>query len=212
MSILPKDEAFDRLREGAGSFPGAWLFAGGGVISGNPSEAGGTAAWVILECAGDGVIEKRGACLIEPENGPVSNNYTEMEAVLLGMVYVVRNPRAYIVSDSLVTLRRLFEAVPWSSTTDAAATEAQRRRLSNWVNAGYITADTRGILLAGHPSPADLESGIGKHGYPVRELNVWCDKACTSIARLVARVAQERGVDRREATRLLVRGRSVTVS
>lgn len=208
MSILSTDAALALINDPPQ--PSTWLFADGGVISGNPSDAGGTAAWALHYIGPFGVIHYRwGAYLIAPMHGPVSNNYTEMEAVLLGLDFLSRDTVRrvdFIVSDSLTTLRRIFETVPWSSSTDQRATDSQRTRLQLCRDLSLITRQTRGILLSGHPSPAQLAAGVGKNGYPVHPANAWCDTACTAIARVVALVAQDLGVTRAEAALRLVTG------
>jgi hypothetical protein len=49
--------------------------------------------------------------------------------------------------------------------------QIQRARLTHWDEIKYI-------LLDGHPTKKQLETGIGKRGGPGSKHNVWCDDAC----------------------------------
>ena len=53
---------------------------------------------------------------------------------------------------------------------------AERARLRKWERIEYVRLD-------GHPTTAQLASGVGKRGGPVSEHNKWCDRACGEQAR-----------------------------
>lgn len=157
------------------------IYCDGGVVSSNPSQYGGTWAWRILE--GDTEVENQSGLLTNDQNGGVlvTNNVTEMLAALRGveagrrLFGMERTMRLY--SDSWVTLTRLFQ-------------QAKRKNLPLWLSdkldymlrKGYF-ANVEYTLLNGHPTKAELETGVGKRGYPTSIHNVWCDKACGEIAR-----------------------------
>lgn len=148
------------------------LYADGGVIGGNPSEIGGTWAWrhVGLDGeinSGSGVIAPREAGL-----AVVTNNLTEMLAVLKGLQALPDGWQGVVYSDSNVTLGRVFRGWKWANipTWVHDLYRQQVERLA-WSSIDFV-------LLAGHPTAAQLAAGTGRHGYPVSEHNVWCDKAC----------------------------------
>lgn len=148
------------------------LYCDGGVIAVNPSNFGGTFAWrLVYE---DGTARGAGSVLTFSRNGgPVTNNQTEMLALLTGLERLPNDWAGTIYSDSQITLGRVFESWKWTHIPAwmHVMFKMQRQRLENWEQIKYV-------LLAGHPTRAQLFSGVGKHGYPVSEHNVWCDKAC----------------------------------
>jgi ribonuclease HI len=148
------------------------LYCDGGVIAVNPSKIGGTYAWRLLYS--DGLARGAGAVLTVQQNGgPVTNNQTEMLALLSGLMRCPDTWAGTIYSDSQVTLGRIFLGWKWSNipTWMHKIFQEERKRLVNWEQIKYT-------LLDGHPTKAQLLSGIGKRGHPVSEYNVWCDKAC----------------------------------
>lgn len=149
------------------------LFVDGGVIGSNPSMIGGTYAYrLIFE---DGSNAGRGNVITPTEiGGPVTNNQTEMLAMLEGLKRLPDYWTGTIYSDSAVTLGRVFSGWKWKNipTWMHQLYKEQRARLTCWSDIKYVQLD-------GHPTKAQLLSGIGKRGNPVSEHNVWCDQACT---------------------------------
>lgn len=152
------------------------LYTDGGVIKKNPSEIGGTWAARYVVC---GEVKKELSGTITPKAAglpTITNNLTEMLALLRDLEMLPETFNGYILSDSQITLGRTFQGWKWSNIPNwmHAIYQVQRQRL-RW---NLITP----VLLAGHPTKEQLEKGIGKHGYPVSEHNVWCDKACGAEA------------------------------
>lgn len=154
------------------------VYADGGVIGSNPSAIGGTYAYRLIE-------EDRqvGHCidgafvLTARENGaPVTNNQTEMMAVLSALELVPDDWAGTLYSDSQVTLGRVFVGWKWANVPQFMHEKykALRARLTRF-------EDIKFVLLDGHPTKAQLQAGIGKRGGPVSEHNVWCDHACTAV-------------------------------
>jgi ribonuclease HI len=148
------------------------LYVDGGVIGANPSMIGGTYAYRLID--EEGVFLGRGHVLTTFQvGGPVTNNQTEMMALLEGMRRLPDHFAGKIFSDSQVTLGRAFMGWKWKNIPAWMHTiyQEQRARLTYWDDIQYV-------LLDGHPTKKQLELGIGKRGGPVSVHNVWCDTAC----------------------------------
>lgn len=155
------------------------LYADGGVIGRNPSTIGGTYAYRILD--DKGCVVEQGCRSISPSSmnmgASVTNNQTEMLAILEGIKHLPDDFDGTIYSDSNVTLGRLFRKWKWTNIPEWMKDifKQETRRLINWKK-------VQGTLVQGHPTKDELEIGMGHKGYPVSEHNVWCDSACQSIA------------------------------
>lgn len=157
------------------------LYTDGGVIGRNPSKVGGTWAYrlvsangVILEEA-SGILHARGM-----PRGVVTNNQTEFYAVVKGLESLPAGWCGTIASDSLVTLHRFFDGWKMTNIPPWLVERASKAmRCLNWGECAYL-------LLAGHPSAAELASGYSTKGTPVSEHNVWCDEACAKEAAALA--------------------------
>lgn len=154
------------------------LYADGGVIRKNPSPIGGTWAWrqVNQQDTKKHIIGNQTSGLITVADSgmnTVSNNLTEMLAIVHGLFSLPVMWSGVVLSDSELSLNRLFiEETPWRNIPDWLRTKADlaRARL-DWINCTYI-------LLSGHPTKADLARGYKLGKYPVSIHNVWCDEAC----------------------------------
>lgn len=148
------------------------LHVDGGVIGTNPSMFGGTYAWRLIsddrEPAGHGAV-----VTTTQMGGPITNNQTEMLALLEGLKQLPGDWTGTIYSDSQVTLGRAFLGWKWKNIPEwmHQLYRKQRARLVGWNSVQYV-------LLDGHPTKEQLLSGIGKRGHPVSEHNVWCGEAC----------------------------------
>jgi len=149
------------------------LYVDGGVIASNPSLVGGTYAVRLVYDDGQ-VYGYSGVLSARNMGGAVTNNQTEMLALLQGLNSLPDDWCGTIYSDSAVTLGRVFQGWKWQNIHEWMHEKyrMQRRRLINWDQIKYV-------LLDGHPTRAQLLSGVGKRGHPVSIHNVWCDKACT---------------------------------
>lgn len=153
---------------------GWWVFADGGVIGSNPSPVGGTWAYRLLQ---EGQIRCEDCGFIPPKYGPVSNNLSEIVAVVRGLETArhYRASQVSIASDSLVTLRRLsYPRAAWNGVPTP---------VREWALAVLREVEVvEAVLLDGHPTRAQLEAGVGKSGRPVSVHNVECDRACNLVA------------------------------
>lgn len=151
------------------------LYVDGGVIGANPSMIGGTWACRLIHNTGrtrdfSGVIQPHQMVHFKE---PVSNNQTEMLALLEGLRRLPDDFNGTIYSDSQVTLGRAFMGWKWKNIPSwmHAVYQLHRHRLKKWDEIEYV-------LLDGHPTKAQLAAGVGKRGHPVSLHNVWCDQAC----------------------------------
>jgi ribonuclease HI len=153
------------------------LYVDGGVIGHNPSALGGTWAARLLH---EGEIVWGISGTITPEDArveKVTNNLTEMLALVKGLQCLPWDWRGTVFSDSQITLGRAFEGWKWKNIPPWLYGEFgnQAARLVHWSQIHYA-------LLDGHPTKKQLEAGIGKRGGPVSIHNQWCDQACTAQA------------------------------
>ena len=149
------------------------LFVDGGVVGTNPSLFGGTYAWRQVV---NGVAALEGAHFITPADArvpAVTNNLTEMLAMIKGMESLPHDWNGTVLSDSQITLGRVFLGWKWNNVPAWVHRRFQsvRARLANYEAFEHV-------LLAGHPTRKQLEAGVGRHGYRVSIHNVWCDEAC----------------------------------
>lgn len=152
------------------------LYTDGGVIHVNPSPMGGTWAWCLVE-NGQRLRQDSGLLLPTAEYPTVSNNVTELYALVAGIEALPEDWAGLIFSDSWVSLQRLFLG-------------AKLKNVPPWLveRLGAIQASGRLArmtyqLLDGHPTAAQLLDGKGKRGGPVSEFNVWCDEECGRVGR-----------------------------
>ncbi|MDR3572831.1 MAG: hypothetical protein P4L50_03135 [Anaerolineaceae bacterium] len=156
------------------------LFCDGGVVGKNPSEIGGTWAFRLLT---DGIVtcEKSGHITPEDAQMPVvTNNLTEMIALIKGLQNTPTDWIGTVCSDSQVTLGRVFQGWKWNGIPLWMHKQFQQivKEHTNWDKIDYVRLD-------GHPTKEQLKSGIGKRGGPVSIHNQWCDKACGKQAELL---------------------------
>lgn len=160
------------------------LYADGGVIGSNPSLRGGTWAWCQVNAAGQRSCTNSGMITPDVAQMPaISNNLTELLALVEGLESLPEGWQGTIYSDSWVSLQRVFR-------------HARLKNVPDWLVARLQALQKRGhlyqygyTLLDGHPTKAELAVGRGKRGHPVSEHNVWCDQECNRLAR----AAQQNG-------------------
>jgi ribonuclease HI len=183
-------------REGGGGSPGGdtakgvraptpavdWLqvaavYADGGVIGRNPSPLGGTWAFCYVNAIG-GRLYGTGGSITPAEAGlpAVTNNLTELLAVVLALECLPWGWEGRVYSDSQVTLRRLRRPAKtkWAG-------------VPQWLKGRVFAAVARlGVvayhLLAGHPTAGELRNGKRHDGTPVSAHNCWCDSRCSEEA------------------------------
>jgi ribonuclease HI len=154
------------------------LYADGGVVGANPSMIAGTFAFRLIRDDGDPIGFSK---IVTPAEmgGPVTNNQTEMMALLEGLKRLPDYFTGTIFSDSAVTLGRVFDGWKWKNipTWMHKIYKQERARLYYWDQITHV-------LLDGHPTKAQLIAGVGKRGHLVSEHNVWCDQACKQAGEL----------------------------
>ena len=144
----------------------------------NPSYIGGTWAWCAVDA--NGVLLGRNSGVIPAvftyELDGVSNNLAEWQAAVRALEAMPQGVRIELCSDSEITIGRLF----WNWSTAKGLPNTWVRRGLNAKR--QLGGTVRPVLLEGHPTRAELRAGRGaKHGWPVSEHNVWCDKECSRL-------------------------------
>lgn len=151
------------------------IYTDGGVIKKNPSEIGGTWAWVGVDADGRAVVERYGAVPCPP-NRKITNNHTEQIAIVKALEEMPDGWSGKVLSDSNCALGRVFKGRSEKNLPKNISERSKKavRRL------GEIET----VLLQGHPTKKDLASGIGaKRGLPVSIHNVRCDELCGLAAK-----------------------------
>lgn len=151
------------------------VYSDGGVKGANPSHRGGT--WAFVYVAQNVVIHSDSGIVKPYDIGlpTVSNNVTELLALLLALEQLPDDWSGQAFTDSLITLRR-FESI-------GAKMNGVPDFLAERVREQVRRHDYTLTLLAGHPSKADLLRGhkleaSGEPGYPVSKFNAMCDDLC----------------------------------
>ncbi len=148
------------------------IYADGGVIQINPSSIGGTWAWCHVSAENIRVRTASGVVLPRQSCPLITNNLTEMIALVKGMEALPQGWAGCIYSDSQITLGRLFEGWKMSGIPAVLIRQgAEAMARLDWARCTYV-------LLDGHPTKAQLLAGRGKRGGPVSEHNVFCDRQC----------------------------------
>lgn len=161
--------------------PPSALYTDGGVIGQNPSPIGGTWAWCMVDAEGTLLRHASGwVNPVEMNAEAVTNNHTELMALVLGLEALPETFAGTVYSDSWVSLQRVFLAAKLANVPAWLV-----ERLQAIQRSGRL-ATLRFQLLDGHPTRAQLDAGIGKRGNPVSTWNVWCDEQCSALAREVS--------------------------
>ena len=154
------------------------LFTDGGVIGMNPSPIGGTWAFCLVDSAGERVTCDSGVITpVEAGLPAITNNLTELLAIVNGRKALPYAWSGTIYSDSWVSLQRVFHAAKLANVPPWLVARLQTLQRDGWFGGcGWQ-------LLDGHPTKAQLAAGVGKRGGMVSIHNVFCDAECTRLAR-----------------------------
>jgi ribonuclease HI len=157
-----------------------YLYTDGGVILKNPSTIGGTWAWCLVDENDEMVLAHSG--YITPEQArtdTITNNQTELFAVLNGLCNLEDDEVVEIRSDSAITLGRIFNGFSFNNVPDwmYKRLQAEKKRLINFKKFTYE-------LMDGHPTKEQVERGTGRKGHMTSKWNVWCDQECGRQAKL----------------------------
>lgn len=188
------EEAYYSVEEAknkVGGFKIKAVFADGGVCGRNPSIIGGTIGWVAvtdggspaytngIELGGIGnkdLLVKSHSEFIPFENLPVTNNHTEMLALISALEAMEDGWSGYAVSDSKITLGRIFEN--WKC--ENLPLDYIRRFVEVKNRLGILVP----IHIDGHATKLQLATGIGKRGNSVSKWNVMCDYLCNEAKKI----------------------------
>lgn len=155
------------------------LYTDGGVIGANPSAIGGSWAYCLVNAAGERIVNASGVITPAQARLPaITNNLTELLALVYGLERLPVGWAGTVYSDSQVSLLRVFEAAKLRNVPPWLV-----QRLQTLQKSGKLAAMSY-VLLDGHPTKAELLAGIGKRGHPVSEHNVFVDWLCQQAARI----------------------------
>jgi len=150
------------------------VYSDGGVKGNNPSNRGGS--WAFVYVAEEKLTHSDSGIVKPTEIGlpNVSNNVTELVGLLLALEPLPDGWSGDVFTDSLVTLRR-FDSM-------TAKMNGIPDFLANRVRAVVDRMNYRLTLLAGHPTKEHLKAGFkikdSGNKYPVSRWNVLCDSLC----------------------------------
>lgn len=152
------------------------LYGDGGCVGHNPSYVAGTWAWIAVD--GSGVEMARAYGSVTPHDvglPTVTNNYTELLAILHGLEAMVSGWAGTVYTDSEITMFRFdkerrskYNGIPASVEARVAAVKARM-------------GPYKLVLLAAHPKQEDLLRGRREDGRPVSRWNKECDKLCQLV-------------------------------
>ncbi len=104
-----------------------------------------------------------------------TNNLSELFAASMALVLVEEYWQGKFFTDSAITIGRMWRGHALNGIPqDVRELMWSAMRISNHI---------KPVLLDGHPSRDQLESGIGKRGNPVSIFNKLCDQDCTRLAK-----------------------------
>ena len=155
-----------------------YLYTDGGVVLKNPSTIGGTWAWCLVE---DDKVIRQDSGHITPKqmfSPTVTNNQTELYAVIRGFTGLNDRDIVEVRSDSEITLGRVFKHYAFNNIPNWMVDfmDEEIDRLRNFKKFTYE-------LMDGHPTREQVEKGIGKRGHVTSKWNVWCDEECRRQAK-----------------------------
>jgi len=151
------------------------VYTDGGVIGRNPSPVGGTWAFCFVEA--DQRVREESGVIPGDELSQITNNMTELFAILKALEALPDGARAHVHSDSQVSLGRVFSGWRLKNVPAYMRFMLERERARFKAFEGFTVT-----LLEGHPSSSELARGFGEN-HPVSQHNVWCDHACTEAGR-----------------------------
>lgn len=167
------------------------LYTDGGVIGRNPSQDGGTWAWV-RTVSNSPEPEENASGVLLPDTicqSQVTNNNSELYALLRGISALPEGWEGDVCSDSQVALGWYFWKWKQEKIPDALREligKVQRRSQARGLC-------LKPVVLAGHPTPADLEAGFRQSKaphLPVSRYNVRCDDLCNEQTRIFLKARQ----------------------
>lgn len=150
--------------------PIALVCADGGVCGVNGTATHGTYAFVYIGESGAVVHCESGMVNPTADVPRVTNNVSELVAILRALRSLPDGWSGTVYSDSENALGRVFRG--WGL---AGVPECYVNYLPKVLpRLGAVEY----VLLDGHPTRKQLEEGIGKRGHPVSKHNVTCDRLC----------------------------------
>lgn len=150
------------------------LYTDGGCIGRNASPFGVTWAFCAVD-ENDQLVHEESDTVLSPEGKKLTNNFSEMVAVIKALEYVGKEWSGTWYTDSDITRGRICEN--W------ALHNLPLNVVKRMFDVLDRTGEIKGVLVQGHPNKKELAAGIGnKHGYPVSRWNCRSDFLCRKEA------------------------------
>ena len=155
------------------------LYATGGTIGANPSPAGGTWAYVLVDGADQEVGYQAG--VLTPQavgTTTISNQVSSFVAILAGLAALPAGWSGNVASPQEIALGRICRGYALTGIPPVLVQRGQR------VLQRFDPDALHPVLLAGQPTQAQLHAGVGAHGKPVSEHQVTCQTLCQQMAQV----------------------------
>ena len=173
---LPVEDALKEIHK-LDSAVTARVYVDGGCVKSNPSRIGGTWAVVALrpEDIQDDPHWTASGSVTPAQIGmeTVSNNVAELIAAIEALERLPDKWTGTLYTDSKVTMLRLTVPGTKMNGVPLAIEERLKKALLR-----TPLLQSQVVLLNGHPTKKELESGIGKRGLPTSKWNVLADSLC----------------------------------
>lgn len=160
------------------------IYTDAGLLSHNPSEFGGTWAFVAVDEDDRKVFYKSGVTLTcNLKVHRVSNVVMEQIAIVRAMEAMPEGWSGMILSDcqpALIRVESDYDQTHGVSRFPAAENNLPKSVSRRSKRAAARLGKVRFVLVQGHPNKKDLIAGVGsKSNLPVSKWNVWADQRCT---------------------------------
>lgn len=144
------------------------IYCDGGVVGKNPSDFGGT--WAFVCVRDDEVVAEQSGFVPTVSGRKFTNNWSEQIAMIRALEYMPEQWSGIICSDSKVALGRMFQG--WKCNN--LPSNIGKRMRSCLKKLGKVYPQH----IGGHPTKDELILGINSSGDIVSKWNVRADELC----------------------------------
>lgn len=165
------------------------IWADGGVILKNPSPFGGTWAWCAVNDKGQ-IVQSDSGFVPAINSRMITNNDTEMIAVIKALESMPEHWAGTIYTDSAVTIARFKKIGSGNPELISKINHIPRNVLARAIAARDRVGRVGFRLVKGHPTKQDISRGYkikkkedgSEKRIIVSRFNVWCDLECSRIS------------------------------